>query len=105
MQAKRSIPRTRKLHSQWMIAAAALCGLLAPCDRSAALAATYDIPWHAVSNGVRDSRGGCFAMSGTIGEPASGYAIGATYALISGYFAAAPTSGRDAIFHNGFEGC
>ena len=72
-----------------------------PGSGADAAADVYRIGWHAITNGVSRSSSACYGLSGTVGQPASGYAMGTTYALVSGYLAAASTSGRDAIFHTG----
>jgi len=67
---------------------------------------TYSVDWHTVTSvGLIHARNNCFDLSGTAGQPAPGYSSSAGYQVISGFWTAAPKSGRDAIFFNGFEGC
>jgi hypothetical protein len=67
---------------------------------------TYSVDWHVITNvGLLHARNSCFDLSGTVGQPTPGYSSSAGYQVISGFWTAAPKSGRDAIFFNGFEGC
>jgi len=69
-------------------------------------AATYSVDWHTITSvGLIHAHNNCFDLSGTAGQPAPGYSSSAGYQVISGFWTAAPKSGRDAIFFNGFEGC
>lgn len=87
------------------IAILALGILAVPFAQPAAQAVTYGIGWHAITSGAHTSRNSCFAISGTPGQPMLQPSMGATYAVLPGYLTAAPTTGRDTIFYNGFERC
>jgi hypothetical protein len=54
--------------------------------------------------GVSHARGGCFDLSGTVGEPAAGVVSGGGYVLVSG-FQAAQAARADQLLRAGFEGC
>ncbi len=56
------------------------------------------------SGGVSRAHGGCFDVSGTIGEPTAGSASGNMFTLISGFWAA-PVAHADALFRTSFEEC
>ncbi len=67
---------------------------------------TYSVDWHVITSaGLLHAHNNCFDLSGTAGQPAPGYSNSADYQVISGFWTAAPKSGRDAIFFNGFEVC
>jgi hypothetical protein len=56
------------------------------------------------SGGVSRAHGGCFDVSGTIGEATAGSATGSTFTVISGFWAA-PVAHPDALFRTSFEAC
>lgn len=87
------------------VAILALGILSVPFAQPAAQAVTYGIGWHAISNSARVSRNGCFAVAGTVGQPALQPSMGSTYAIVPGYLTATSTATRDTIFYNGFERC
>lgn len=55
--------------------------------------------------GHGESAGGCLVLAGTLGEPTAGATSGGVFALTSGYWAQIDPSGRDKLFHDGFEEC
>lgn len=66
---------------------------------------TYSIDFHRISSGSSTMRGNCARLSGTVGQPAPGYSSGSTLSIVAGFWIAAPTTGQDQVFFNGFEGC
>lgn len=66
---------------------------------------TYSIDFHRISAGGGALRNACFHVGGTLGEAAPGYSSGSTLSIIAGFWPAAPTSGQDQLFFNGFQGC
>lgn len=67
-----------------------LCRLLAICLVSASLTARaqqYAIDWFTIDGGGGDSSGGSYALSGTIGQPATGFSSGGNYTLEGGFWA------------------
>ena len=65
----------------------------------------FSLQGHVVgSGGVSRARGGCFDMSGTIGEATAGSATNSTFAVVSGFWAA-PVTHPDALFRTSFEAC
>jgi len=74
-------------------------------DMRAETAATYNIDFYTISAGGVSLRDSCFHLTGTAGQAAPGYSSGSTDYIIAGFWAAAPTTGLDDIFFNGFEMC
>lgn len=76
---------------------------------SRATTPAYSIDFHTISSGGSSLRNSCFHLSGTVGQAAPGYSSetsgGITYSVYAGFWPAAPTTGLDEIFFNGFEGC
>lgn len=66
---------------------------------------TYSIGWHSIDPGISRLRNSCFLLSATAGQPVPGHGAGGSYVVTSGFWAAAPSSGLDEIFFNGFEEC
>jgi hypothetical protein len=88
------------------IALAGVCALPWSDSRAqSTLSALSTIDFHAVSAGSKALHNSCFRLSGTVGQAAPGYMSGTTDSLISGFWSAAPTTGLDEIFFNGFEDC
>ena len=74
-------------------------------DTHAGTISPYSIDFHTISSGGSSLRNGCFHLTGTVGQAAPGYSSGTTEYVIAGFWSAAPTTGLDDIFFNGFEGC
>ena len=74
-------------------------------DSRAGTIPPYSINFHTISSGGSSLRNGCFHLTGTVGQAAPGYSSGSTDFVIAGFWPAAPTTGLDDIFFNGFEGC
>lgn len=76
-------------------------------DSHAQSSPTFSVDWHYISAGVATTRNSCFVLSGTVGQPAPGYssASNGEFALLAGFWVAAPTTNVDEIFFNGFEEC
>lgn len=74
-------------------------------DTQAGTIPPYSIDFHTISSGGSSLRNSCFLLSGTVGQAAPGYSSGSTEYLIAGFWSAAPTTGLDEIFFNGFERC
>ena len=90
-----------------VLAAAALTTVIAMrwSDTLAGTIAAYSIDFHTISSGGGSLRNSCFHLLGTVGQAAPGYSSGSTDYVIAGFWPAAPTTGLDEIFFNGFEGC
>jgi hypothetical protein len=74
-------------------------------DTHAGTIPPYSINFHTISSGGSSLRNSCFLLSGTVGQTAPGYSSGTTEYVIAGFWPAAPTTGLDVIFFNGFERC
>lgn len=61
----------------------------------------YDIDIHAIAGGGDRAQGGCFELTGTIGQSVVGRASNGEFVLDAGFWPAAARD--DAIFLNGFE--
>jgi hypothetical protein len=90
-----------------VLAAAALTTVIAMrwSDTRAAPLPVYSIDFHTISSGGGSLRNSCFHLTGTVGQPAPGYSSGSSDFVIAGFWPAAPTTGLDDIFFNGFQGC
>jgi hypothetical protein len=88
-----------------LLAAALACVTAMPWSDTHAQTAAPRVDIHLVASGGKALRNSCFHLAGTIGQPAPGYSSAATYSVNAGFWAAAPTTNRDEIFFNGFEGC
>lgn len=97
MRARKTLP---------LLAAIALVGItFVPWNDSRAQLASPSIDFHQISAGGTRLHNSCFRLKGTVGQAAPGYSSSAMYSLLAGFWSAAPTTGRDEIFFNGFEGC
>jgi hypothetical protein len=89
-----------------VFAAIALAGVCAlPGSDSRAQATTPTVGFHIISAGGHSLKNSCYRLSGTTGQAAPGYSSGLTESLVAGFWSAAPTTGLDEIFFNGFEDC
>lgn len=106
MNNERTRPRLLARRILSLLSAFALIGLstLQWSDSSAQSAAPM-IDFHRISAGGTRLHNSCYHLSGTVGQAAPGYSSNATYSLLAGFWPAAPTTARDEIFFNGFEGC
>ena len=88
------------------LAAIALAGMcVLPGLDSRAQAGTPAIGFHIISAGGHALKNSCFRLSPTVGQAAPGYSSGLTESLVAGFWSAAPTTGLDQLFFNGFEDC
>ncbi|MEP6484985.1 MAG: hypothetical protein ABJB01_11095 [Rudaea sp.] len=87
------------------LAVALACVTAVPWSDTQAQSSTTSVDFHLVNAGGKALRNSCFHLSGTVGQPAPGYSSSANYSVNAGFWAAAPTTNRDEIFFNGFEGC
>jgi hypothetical protein len=83
---------------------AATVAMRSPDTRAGTLPA-YSVDFHMISSGGSSLHNSCFHLTGTVGQAAPGYSSGSTDFVYAGFWAAAPTTGLDDIFFNGFEGC
>jgi len=78
-------------------------------DTRAGTTATYSIDFHTISSGGSSLRNSCYHLTGTVGQAAPGYSSTTsgtpTYSVYAGFWSAAPATGLDEIFFNGFEEC
>jgi hypothetical protein len=74
-------------------------------DTHAGTIPAYSINFHTISSGGSALRNSCFHLAGTVAQAAPGYSSGSTEFIIAGFWPAAPTTGLDDIFFNGFEAC
>ena len=86
-----------------VIALAAVCVL--PWSDSRAQATLPAIGFHVIGAGGHALQNSCFHLSGTAGQVAPGYSSGVTESVVAGFWSAAPTTGLDELFFNGFEDC
>ncbi len=72
---------------RWLaLAVVALLILAATTVALARVAAGYDLSWWTVDGGGGASRGGAYALDGTIGQPDAAGLSGGSYTLNSGYW-------------------
>jgi hypothetical protein len=74
-------------------------------DTHAGTLPAFSINFHTISSGGTALRNSCFHLTGTVGQAAPGYSSGSSDYVYAGFWAAAPTTGLDEIFFNGFEAC
>jgi hypothetical protein len=67
--------------------------------------AASSIGFHYISAGGHALTNSCYRMSGTAGQPVPGYSSATNISVVEGFWTAAPTTGLDEIFFNGFEDC
>jgi hypothetical protein len=106
MQFERTGKRRRAAigaHAVAVIALATVCTV--PWSDSRAQATPPAINFHVISAGGKSLNNSCFRLSGTVAQAAPGYSSGPSDSLIAGFWSAAPTTGLDEIFFNGFEDC
>jgi hypothetical protein len=106
MNIKRTGPRPcSAIASQAAAALGLACVCAVPWSDSRAQATPPAVNFHVISAGGRSLHNSCFRLSGTLAQAAPGYSSGPSDSLISGFWSAAPTTGLDEIFFNGFEDC
>ena len=76
-----------------------------PWADSLASGPAYSIDFHHISAGHTTLRNSCFVLNATAGQAAPGYSSGGVYAVLAGFWSAAPVAGQDQLFFDGFEGC
>lgn len=105
METKRH--RTRRSYVRALLAAAALTAITAApsSDSNAQAGPSYNIDFHYIAAGGQRSNNSCFVIRGTVGQTAPGYSFGGIYGLSGGFWTAAPLTGQDQLFFNGFERC
>lgn len=81
------------------------CVTAIPWSDTQAQPTASSIDFHLIDSGGKALRNSCFHLSGTVGQPVPGYSSSEKYSVDAGFWAAAPTTNRDEIFFNGFEGC
>ena len=74
-------------------------------DTNAQAGPAYSVDFHVISSAAHRVHNSCFVLNGTAGQAAPGYSFGAGYSVLSGFWVAAPTTGQDQLFFDGFEGC
>jgi hypothetical protein len=52
--------------------------------------ADYNISWHTIDGGGGTSSGGQYKLTGTIGQPDTGYSAGDSYELLGGFWPGGP---------------
>lgn len=98
--------RARRRVVRVVLATAALGAVAAiPWSDSNAAGPAYSIDYHYMSTGGSRLHNSCFVVSGTLGQSAPGSSFGSGYSISAGFWAAAPISGQDQLFFNGFERC
>ena len=106
MKFERTGKRRRAAIGLQALAAFALASICAvPWSDSRAQATPPAINFHVISAGGKSLQNSCFRLSGTVAQAAPGYSSGPSDSLIAGFWSAAPTTGLDEIFFNGFEDC
>jgi hypothetical protein len=74
-------------------------------DTRAGTPPIYSIGFYRISSGGGALRNACFRVGGTLGQTAPGYSSGSDVSIVAGFWLAAPISGQDQLFFNGFQGC
>jgi hypothetical protein len=88
-----------------LLAAMLACVAAIPWSDTQAQSSAMNINPQVVDAGGKPLANSCYRLSGTVGQPAPGYSSSATYSINAGFVAVTPTTIRDEIFFNGFEGC
>ena len=106
MQTTRYRARRRTVRTA-LAAVAVACVVTVPWSDTRAQSATPSIGYHLISSGGSAMQNSCFRLSGTVGQVAPGYSASGNgqYSVYAGFQYAAPKTGLDEIFFNGFEGC
>jgi hypothetical protein len=88
-----------------LLAAMLACVAAIPWSDTQAQASAPSIDPQLVDSGAKPLGNSCYRLSGVVGQPVPGYSSSATYSISAGFMAVTPTTNRDEIFFNGFEGC
>ena len=88
-----------------LLAAMLACVAAIPWSDTQAQVSSPGIDPHVVDSGGQPLSNSCYRLSGAVGQPVAGYSSSGTYSINAGFVAATPTTNRDEIFFNGFEGC
>lgn len=100
--------RPGRLGLRVLAATALACVVTVPwSDTRAQPTSPPSIDFHRISSGGSALHNSCYRLSGTVGQAAPGYSSANTgeYSVLAGFWSAAPTTGLDEIFFNGFGGC
>lgn len=71
---------------KWFLVILALGGALVGTALSVLAQGAFDLSWYTVDGGGGRSKGGPFALDGTIGQPDAGVHAGGDFALIGGFW-------------------
>jgi hypothetical protein len=105
MLIKRSRTPRRLVRSTLTVAALVAVAAIPWSDSNAQSGPAFSIDYHVITSGGTRLRNSCFVLSGTAGETSPGYSSGGVYALLAGFWPAAPVVNQDQLFFDGFEGC
>ena len=105
MQLKRSRTRQQLVRSALSAVALAAIAVLPWSGGNAQSGPAYRIDYHYISSGGTRLRNSCVVLNGTAGQTSPGYSSGGVYALLAGFWTAAPVTSQDQLFFDGFEGC
>ena len=105
MQLKRSRTRRRLVRSALVVAACAAVAAIPWSGGNAQSGPAYRVDYHYISAGGTRLHNSCFVLNGTAGQTSPGYSSGGVYAVLAGFWTAAPITGQDQLFFDGFEGC
>jgi len=99
--------RTQRRLVRSTMAAAALAAIAAIpwSDSNAQSGPGYSIDYHVISSGGTRLNNSCFVLNATAGQTSPGYSSGGVYAVLAGFWPAAPIVNGDQLFFDGFEGC
>ena len=100
--------RARGVAVRAVFIAMALAAAVPSSNGAAQLTAPYSIDFHMITAGHAPLRNSCFMLSASAGQTAPGYSSdssGQLWSVLAGFWPAEPTTGRDEIFFDGFEGC
>ena len=105
MQAMRFRTQRRIVRSTMAAAALAAIAAIPWSDSNAQSGPAYSIDYHVITSGRSRLRNSCFVLNGTAGQTSPGYSSGGVYAVLAGFWPAAPIVNQDQLFFDGFEGC
>jgi hypothetical protein len=88
-----------------LLAAILACIAAIPWSDTQAQSSAMSIDPQVVDSGGKTLGNSCYRLSGAVGQPVPGYSSSGTYSISAGFVAVTPTTTRDEIFFNGFEGC
>jgi hypothetical protein len=82
-----------------------VCGATFSWSDSNAATGTPSMGFQVIGAAGPSQHNSCFRLGGTAGQAAPGYSSNQSASVLAGFWAAAPTTGLDEIFFNGFERC